>query len=49
MFKLKDITHDELIKIFNILNEYLEYLEVEKNKLEELDNARKSAKANRGS
>ena len=49
MFKLKDISHDELIKIYNILKEYLEYIDVEKNKLEELDNARKSAKANRGS
>ncbi len=45
MNKLKDIQHDELIKMFHELKDYLEYLEAAKKKLEE-QNVRKSTKTN---
>lgn len=46
MNKLKDLTNSDLIRIFNMLKEYSEYLEVEKNKLEEQQNDRKATKTN---
>ena len=49
MVNLKDILHEDLVKMFNMLQEFLEYLNVEKSKVEELDNARRAKQANRGS
>ena len=50
MNKLNEISNEELIRIFNMLKEYPEYIDNAKNKLAEVEeqkNARQTAKANR--
>ena len=36
--KIKEISNQELLQIYRLILEHLEYLETEKNKVEEVDN-----------
>ena len=48
MNNLKDIKHDDLIRIFKMIKEYREYLDVEKNKLDEIENEKKKGTETKG-
>ena len=47
MKNLKDVKHDDLIKMFNISKEYQEYIDVEKKKLDEIEKEKKTKKENK--
>ena len=44
---LSDLSNKELVQIYKLLKENVDFLESEKNKLEELTNERKNPKSNR--
>ena len=38
--KIKGLSNDELLQVYKLIMEHLEYLDVEKNKVEEAENDR---------
>ena len=45
--KLNDLSNKDLVQIYKLLKEKVDFLENEKNKLEELANERRNPKTNR--